>query len=637
MKISRDFSGLIDRSFVGYGLVGLIAVSLVWVFWRPQESPADFTFCNGTEIKTVDPALVTGQPEGRVVWALFEGLTTYHPQTLAAQPGMAERWEISADRKTYTFFLRKNALWSDGTPLTAEDFHWSFRRLLHPETASEYAYELWYVVNAKKYTTGEVAPGDPVEIELLEKPAGTPPHAAGRLIRGRLVAIERHHQEFLQGQEEAPPVYVVEIDGQQRRFQKPEREGVSPKDPTAQPYRWLLFDFDYVGIKVLDRHTLQMTLSHPVPYFLQIIGFFPMMPVPRHCLEKYGYPDWTKPENLVCNGPFLLKSRWIRDHIRLVKNPLYWDADNVRLNTVDVLAVESAITGLNLYMTGVADWIPVVPNEVVGELLQQNREDFRPAPYLAVEYYIVNTQRPPLDDPRVRRALALAIDKREIISRILRTGQEPARSFVPPSIANHIDYQPPQMPDYNPQAAQKLLAEAGFPGGRGFPKLEILYNTHESHQAIAELIQAQWKRTLGIDVRLQNQDWARYLASRRQGEFWISRAGWIADYLDPNTFLEMMTSKNPNNHGRWSHPDYDRLIAQAQVEPDETRRFALFRSAEEILLTEMPIMPLYFAVSRAMVKPYVRGYYQNVLDIHPLKNIWVDQDHKQRILKSGRR
>lgn len=612
------------RWFIGYTLVLVFFMGLVWAFWFPAEPAADFTFCNSTEIKTIDPALVTGQPEGRVVWALFEGLTTYDPKTLAPQPGVAEKWTISEDKRTYTFYLRENARWSDGTPLTARDFQWSFRRLLHPETASEYAYELWYIVNAEKYTTGQVEPGDPVEIELPEKPPGSLPFASGQIVRGRLVSIEAPTAQTDGTQSEVSPVYIVEIDGQRERFQQPRKGEQSPPDPTAKPYRWLLFDFNHVGIKVVDDRTLEMTLNHPVPYFLQIIGFFPMMPVPRHCVEKYGYPDWTKPENLVCNGPFLLKYRRIRDRIRLEKNPLYWDRDNVRLQTVDVLAVESAITGLNLYLTGAADWIPVVPNEVVGELLRQKRPDFQPAPYLAVEYYVVNTQRPPLDDPRVRRALALAINKEEIIARILQTGQQPALSFVPTSISNYIPYEPPQMPPYDPAMARKLLAEAGYPGGKGFPKLEILYNTHESHQAIAELIQAQWKRNLGINIRLQNQDWARYLASRRQGEFWLARAGWIADYIDPNTFLEMMTTGNPNNHGRWSHPEYDRLIGLAQVESDDKRRLELFRKAEAILLDEAAVLPLYFAVTRPMVRPSVKGFYHNVLDIHPLKNIWVN-------------
>lgn len=603
----------------------VVALSLV----RPDR--ADFTFCNSTEIKTVDPALVTGQPEGRVVWAIFEGLTSYHPETLEPLPGVAKSWDISPDGKTYTFHLREEARWSDGRPITAEDFHWSFQRLLHPETAAEYAYEMWYVVHAEQYTSGRVTVGDPVEIELRDRPPGAPPFARGIVLYGRLLAVEPAGssvaaEDGTAGADAAAsgePVYVVEVDGKTRRFQ---RASAVPRDPTAEDYAWLLYDFRHVGIRVVDSHTLQITLNHPVPYFLEIVGFYPTCPVPRHCVEQYGYPAWTKPENIVCNGPFVLKSRRIRDRIRLEKNPCYWDRDQVRLNTVDVLAVESAVTGLNLYLTGSSDWIPSVPNEIVPDLLRSGRSDFRPAPYLATEYYIFNTQRKPLDDARVRRAIAMAVNKQEIVARVLRSGQIPAESLVPADIAKYVEYQPPQCEAYAPQRAAALLAEAGYPGGRGMPRLTLLYNTHESHQAIAELLQSQWKRSLGLDVRLTNQDWARYLASRRQGEFWISRAGWIADYIDPNTFLEMFTTGNPNNHGGWSHPEYDALVAAAQVEARPDVRMRLFRRAEEILLQEMPLIPLYWPVTRNMVHPRVRGFYPNILDIHPLKNIAIGGD-----------
>ncbi|NMC21483.1 MAG: peptide ABC transporter substrate-binding protein [Thermogutta sp.] len=605
----------------------VVALALV----RPDR--ADFTFCNGTEIKTVDPALVTGQPEGRVVWAVFEGLTSYHPQTLEPLPGVAESWEISPDGKRYTFRLRREARWSDGRPITAEDFHWSFQRLLHPETAAEYAYEMWYVSHAEQYTAGRVAVGDPVEIELPDRPPGAAPFARGTVLYGRLLAVEglgsvpasndgpAADDAPASGDPSGEPVYVVEIGGRRRRFQ---RASAVPRDPAAEDYDWLLYDFRRVGIQVVDPHTLRITLNHPVPYFLEIVGFYPMSPVPRHCVERYGYPAWTKPENIVCNGPFILKSRRIRDRIRLEKNPYYWDSDHVRLNSIDVLAVESAVTGLNLYLTGSSDWIPSVPNEIVPDLLRSGRTDFRPAPYLATEYYIFNTRRKPLDDARVRRAIAMAVNKQEIAARVLRSGQIPAASLVPEDIAKYVDYQPPRCEPYAPERAAALLAEAGYPGGGGMPRLELLYNTHESHQAIAELLQSQWKRSLGLDVRLTNQDWARYLASRRQGEFWISRAGWIADYLDPNTFLEMFTTGNPNNHGGWSRPEYDALVSAAQVEARPEVRMRLFRRAEEILLQEMPLIPLYWPVTRNMVQPRVRGFYPNILDIHPLKDIGID-------------
>lgn len=607
------------RTATAYLIGTLCLVALVWAFAFPPAERADFTFSNGTEIKTVDPALVTGQPEGRVVRALFEGLCTWDPQDLSPLPGVAEHWEISEDKLSYTFYLRAGALWSDGSPVTADDFVWSYRRFLHPQTGSEYAHELWYIVGAQKYNSGQVEIGDPVEVELKERPPGARPFASGVLLRGRLAAIDTPDGE--------ESIYTVEVGGVARRFQK----GAALQG--TEDYRWILYDFEEVGLKAHDGRTLQIRLNHPVPYFVNLMGFYPMSPVNRRCVETYGYPAWTKPENIVTNGPYLLQSRRIRDRIRLVKNPSYWDRANVHTGTIDVLAVESTITGLNLYMTGEADWVPTVPNEIVPDLLRRRPEGFQPSPYLNTEYYLVNVQKPPLDDPRVRKALALAIDRQEIVERILRAGQSPARSVVPPDIRRYIDYTPAECEPRNLEKARQLLADAGYPGGRGLPSIEILYNTNESHQAVAELLQSQWKRALGVDVRLQNQDWARYLNSRRVGEFMLARAGWIGDYVDPATFLTMFATDSPSNHTRWSNREFDRLLAEATRERDESRRMELFHRAERILMDELPVIPIYVAVSRAMVRPYVQGYYPNILDTHPLKNIRINEAEKARVLK----
>ncbi|OHB78377.1 MAG: hypothetical protein A2V98_03200 [Planctomycetes bacterium RBG_16_64_12] len=621
------------RSIIPYLMTVACLAALIWAVSFGTLPPADFTFSNGSEIKTVDPAIVTGQPEGRIVRALFEGLCVWDPQDLAPQPGVAHDWELTADKLTYTFHLREDAAWSDGTPLVAEDFVWSFRRFLHPQTGAEYAYEMWYVVGAKQYTTGEVKAGDPVQIELNRKPQGARPFASGILLRGELMAIEG--AEATEGEVDSgkqpggsDKVYVVKVDGRKRRFQK------GGRDPGSEDYRWLLYDFGSVGIQATDRHTLRIRLRHPVPYFPNLMGFYPMFPVNRRCVETYGYPAWTKPENIVTNGPFLLKFRRIRDRIRLVKNPHYWDRDNVRTNVIDALAVESYATNLNLYMTGQVDWISAVPPEVIPDLLARPQGDFRPAPYLSTYYYTCNTERPPLDDVRVRRALAMAIDKREIVERVTRAGQKPTGSLVPPDIGKNLDYKPPQCEPYNVEKARALLAEAGYPGGRGFPRIEILYNTSEAHQAIAELIQSQWKRALGIDVGLRNQEWTAYLISRRTGDYYLARAGWTADYVDPNTFLEMFTTGNPNNHTGWGNPEYDRLVELARNEINAQERMRHFQRAERILMDQLPVIPLYSYVTQDMVRPYVKGFYPNILDTHPLKNVWVDRPEKDRVLKA---
>ena len=636
-----------QTKFRQVGAIGVLVLLLGGAVWALRVSslpPADFTFSNLGEIKTVDPALVTGSSEGRVVDALFEGLTRWHPENLTPQPGVASHWEISPDGLTYKFLLRPEARWSDGTPITAEDFVWSFRRFLHPETAAEYAAELWYVVGAKKYTSAQIELGDPVEVELLEKPPGALPFARGITLRGRLVGIQTGtkveaiaplplpihdlNDPALTGGNpaEEAPIYWVEIDGERRRFQK------GAKIPGTQDYHWLLYDFAHVGIRAVDRYQLEIRLRHPVPYFLSLMGFYPFSPVPRHCVERFGYPEWTKPENLVTNGPYVLEFRRIRDRIRLRKNPYYWDRHNVRLEVVDVLAVESYTTNLNLYFTGQTDWIPIVPAEVIPELRRRCPEEFHSYPLLGTYYYLLNTARPPLDDVRVRRALAMAIDRKEIVEKVTRAGQRPLRSMVPTVLTVSVpEYVPQEGPEFNVAEARRLLAEVGYPGGHNFPPIDILYNTSEAHQAIAELIQAQWQRNLGIRVGLRNQEWAAYLSSRRRGDFYVARAGWIGDYVDPISFLDMFSGESPLNNTRWKHPEFDQLLEEARHESDPKRRLALLARAERILMDELPAIPLYEYVSQNLVRPYVRGFYSNPKDYHPLKDIWVDHDLKKKM------
>ena len=612
------------RRYLGYAVVAAWFGLMAWAVSFGTLPPADLTFCNGDEIKTVDPALSTGQPEGRIIWSLFEGLCRWHPETLEPIPGVAERWELSDDKRTYTFFLRREALWSDGTPVTAHDFSYSLRRFLHPATAAEYGKELWYIENARRFTTRDVAVGDPVEVELHQKPEGALPFAPGIILRGTLAAIDDAGDDR--------PVFTVEIDGRPRRFQRV-APGAAPDGVTA--CRMITYDFGHVGVRAVDEHTLEIRLDHPVPYFLHLMGFYPFSPVNRRCVETHGYPAWTRPENLVGNGPFRLEFRRVRDRIRLVKSPTYWNRDQVRLQTIDALAVKSTTTMLNLYMTGKVDWIPSVPTEVVTDLMA--RDDFRPSPYLALYYYLINTERPPLDDARVRRALAMAVDRREIVEQVTRSGQVPAYSVVPEEISRYLDYTPPVFGSFDPQQARRLLAEAGYPDGRGAPRIEVLYNTHESHKAIAEVIQAQWKRHLGIDVTLSNQEWGAYLTARRQRRYMVARAGWIGDYVDPNTFLDLFTSDNPQNQSGWSNAEYDRLIHAAQREPDERRRLDLFHDAEVILLDELPLIPIYIYVSQSMVRPYVEGFYRNIQDVHPLWAMGINEPKREQFRRGAAR
>jgi len=654
-------TSILIRKFAPWAAILLALAAIGWAVSFGTLPPADFTFSNDTEIKTVDPAIVTGQPEGRIIRCIFEGLINWHPETLEPIPGVAELPEISSDGRTYTFRLRPEARWSDNTPVTAHDFVWSNRRMLHPETAAEYSYELWYIVGARNYTTAKVEPGDAIEIELHEQPQGALPYASGVMLRGRLLRIETPDGRVLAEAKATAPeadlpadsidttdvavppsdaahaevaeeladdedrVFVVEIDGKTERFSKGGANG-------TRDYKWLLPDFEEVGVHALDDHTLRIDLIDPTPYFTQLMGFYPLFPVNRRCVETYGYPMWTKPENIVTNGPYLLAERRIRDRIRMVKNPLYWNSEDVHFETVDALSLQSTVTALNLYMTGEVDYIPQTPATVVPELLAQERPDFTPAPYLGTYYYRLNTSRPPLDNKLVRQALNLATDKREIVEKVTRAGQIPARSFVPAAIQDYMPYEPGECGEYNVEKARQLLAEAGYPGGRGCPRIYILYNTHETHKAIAELLQSQWKKALGVDVALENQEWSVYQSQTRQMEYWVSRAAWIGDYVDPITFLNMFVTDGANNQTGWGNAKYDELIEATKHEVDETRRLEMFHEAEEILMEELPIIPIYFYVSLDMVRPYVKGFYPNIQDVHPIQGMSIDPAEKQRVL-----
>ncbi|MBX3424881.1 MAG: peptide ABC transporter substrate-binding protein [Pirellulales bacterium] len=615
-----------------------LAAALGWSLTRTALPRADFTFCNGTEVKSLDPALVTGQPEGRLAYALFEGLVRWHPRTLEPLPSGARRWEISDDRLQYTFFLQPDAKWSDGSPVTAGDYAYSLRRFLDPRTAAEYAFQAWYLKNGKRYSEAAAAlrPGDQVEVELnLTTDASNA--VRGEVLRGKLVQIEDGRGEILDAERLAELAerenvdrqrwtYAVEIDGRTERFRYADDSTAAAKPPSrgARWCRQILIDFRDVGVEVLDDLTLRLTLENPTSYFLSLLGFYPLFPVNQACVERHGSPQWTYAENMVANGPYRQLFRRYRDRTRLIRSETYWDRDNVALETVDVLAVDSIYTALNLYLTGEADWIHEAPPNALRVMLEENppRDDLNPAPMLNTYYYLLNVRREPLDDVRVRRALSMAIDREEICTKILAVGEQPALSLVPPGLPG---YDPPETPGYDPAAARQLLAEAGYPGGRGFPRLEVSYNTHETHQLIAEVVRKQWERNLGIVVKGRNEEWGSFLASQRQSRFDVSRKGWIGDYADPNTFLDLFVAGGEQNNTNWGRPEYDALIDLAKVEPDPTKRLAALREAEELLMDELPIIPVFFYVSKNLVKPHVRGFHNNIQDYHPLWPLRLDR------------
>lgn len=503
---------------------------------RRSATRADFVICNGAEPKSLDPAIITGQPDLRVVGALFEGLTRLDPRTALPIPGIAERWEISPDLKTYTFHLRTNATWSTGDPITSEDFVYSWRRVVNPATASEYAGQLYFVKNGQQINSGEIA------------------------------------------------------------------------------------DLSQLGARAVDRHTLQVEVTTPTPFFLDLCAFRTLAVVPRQTIEKHG-DSWLHARPLPTSGAYELVFWRIHDRIRVHKNPHYWDVQNVRNNVVDFLPLESATTALNLYATGAADIIwdkDLIPTDLLDSILP--RPDSHTFQFLGTYFVRFNVLRPPFDDARVRKALCLAIDKQRIVERITRAGEPVASHFTPTGVAN---YTAPEGLGYDPELARKLLAEAGYAGGQGFPRFSYLFNTTRLHERIGVEMQEMWKRELGITVELRQAEWQVYLDAQTALEYETSRGSWIGDYNDANTFLDVFLSNNGNNRTGWTNTVYDGLIHSANEQTNSQRRAALMREAETILVRdELPILPLFFYVGVTMYDPQkITGIYFNILDEHPVHAI----------------
>ncbi len=505
-------------------------------FGGPQSEKAsagaELIVANFAEPKSMDPHLVTGVPEHRIMGALFEGLVTNDPQTYEPVPGLAESWSVSADGMTWTFKLRK-ATWSDGVPITAQTVVKSWLRVLNPETGAQYA---WF-----------------------------------------------------------PSLFIKGAEDYNKKKAGPET----------------------VAIKAVDDSTFQMTTVGPLPYAIGALAHYSFDVVPIHAIEKFG-KDWTKPENFVGNGAFRLETWKPQDRVTVVPNEKYWDRKAVKLARVTFLPGEDRNTGFLMYENKEVDWITDVPTGQMDAV--KGRADFQTAPRLGSYYYIPQTQRPPLNDVRVRKALSLSFNRKDLVDKVSKAGEVPALSMVPPMAG----YPAVKGNSENVELARKLLAEAGFPGGKGFPKLRILYNTSEAHKKIGEFVQQQWKENLGIDVELENQEWNSYLDNKANHKFDIARAGWIGDYVDPNTFLDMWVKGGGHNDGLYDNPKYDSLIKKASQMPAGKDRFAVLAEAEQILMTEdQGIIPIYFYVNKELIDLNKwGGWYTNVMGYHPVKYIY---------------
>lgn len=370
-------------------------------------------------------------------------------------------------------------------------------------------------------------------------------------------------------------------------------------------------------IRAVDDSTFEVKLVGPTPHFPDMVAHYAFAAVPMHAVKKHGL-DWVKPGNFVGNGPFLLQEWKPQERLVFVPNPKYWDAKTVKLQKITLLPIDDLSTSYQMYKAGKVDWLDAVPLELMDEI--KLRKDYQNAPYYGTYYYIYNVTRKPLDDPRVRKALSMAFDRQALVDKVTKGGQIPAFTFVPASAG----FKPPAGLGYNIEQAKKLLAEAGYPDGKGFPTFQILYNTSSSHQRIAAFIQEEWKRNLGINVTLINQEWSTYLDTRSQShDFDIARAGWIGDYLDPSTFSDMWIIGGTQNDGLYNSKEYTDLIFKARTQAGATRMKTLMQAEDVLIMKDHAIMPIYFYVTNNLIDlSKWGGWYLNPLGSHPWKYIY---------------
>ena len=501
-------------------------------------------FGNGAEPKTLDPQRATGVTENRIISALIEGLIAYHPtDDNLPEPGVAESWEHSADYSQWIFRLREDARWSNGDPVTAGDFVYSYERMLNPDFTGEYSQMLFVMRNARAYNNGE------------------------------------------------------------------------------------LRDFEQVGIRAVDDRTLEIDLVGPMPFFLNMLKHYSWFPVHRPTIEAHGGKfdmsgEWTLPGNFVGNGPFVLDEWRPNQYLRVVESPTYWDRERMQLKAIYFYPVEDDNTEKRMFDSGLLHITGTVPTNDIQAIKRSRPEILNIDPYLGTYFYRLNVTRAPLDNPLVRKALSYAIDRRAIVERVSMGDQTPTYAYVPPGF---LGYPSLEVLRYDPEYARQLLAEAGYPGGEGFPSLYLLFNTSEGHRKIAEAIVAMWNVNLGINMQLENKEWRVYLDAQTHLNYDVSRAGWIGDYMDPITFLEMFTTGNGNNDTGWGHPRYDELIDGAFRSESEEEHFDKLLAAETLLLEELPIVPIYWYTRIYLMDPRLKGWEPKLLDNHPYKYLYFSQ------------
>ena len=529
--------------------------------------------------------------------ALFDGLTEYDPKTAQPIPALATSWEANEDNSVFTFHLRE-AVWSDGTPITADDFVYAIRRGLTPSLAARTAYMAYDIANAQAFNEGAV------------------------FARSRATA------QFLP--DTTNPNERLTLPGDPADREKVLR---TPALAAARDAEFVPVAATDVGVDAVDARTLRIRLRQPVPFVPKLVSHQFFRPVPRKAVEQWG-DQWTKPGHMIVSGAFILESWRPYDAMTVKRNPAYWDGASVRLERITFYPVEDLTTMMNLYKAGEVDatFNHTVPASWT-RLIRRYR-DYMDAPELATESYVFNTRKGPTADVRVRHALNMSVDKEALAG--FRQTVKPTTSSVP--LRMFDGYPSPQGDAFDPERAKALLVEAGYRDASGrydpskFPasEVEITYNTSESNRSTAEFLQAQWKQNLGITISLRNSEFRTFLQVRSRLEYrGLARSGWIGDYMDPYTFLSLYLVDGGENGTGWLDPTFIRLLNDANRQHDPLERYRMLAQAERILLDAQPTLPLFNNASNFVKKPFVKGMYANPVTMHAWKYVYIEHDRSK--------
>lgn len=509
-------------------------------FYTPAFAEVVYNRGNSADPESLDPHKTSTVYEAHILRDLFEGLVMQDKDSNLI-PGAAESWTVSDDGTVYTFKLRKGGVWSDGSPVTADDFVYAFRRLEDPATGAEYASMLYVVKNGEAVNTGKAKPEE-------------------------------------------------------------------------------------LGVKAVDPETFEVTLNAPTPYFLEMLTHQSSYPVNKAAIEKLG-ADWIKPGNLVSNGAYTLAEFVPNDHIKLVKNPKFHDADNVKIDTVNYIPTEDRSTAIKRFEAGELDSNDDIPTEQMADLKAKFGDQLRIGPYLGTYYYSIKTDKAPWDNVELRNAISMAIDRDFIAEKVWQNSMLPGYSMVPPGIegyssamAKFADMSQIDRED----EAKKVLEKLGYTPEKPL-KMEIRYNTSENHKNTAVAIQEQLK-PLGVEVTLLNTDTkTHYSFLEQKGDYDVARAGWIADYKDPETFLGISRKASGNNYSNFNNPKFEELMDKAAAAGgNPAERMKDLSEAERVLIDDVGQIPILYYSYKNLVSPKIHGFDENVMDVHPTRFISKD-------------